>query len=233
MITITRQLGSGGTCIGKLVARRLGYAYVDRQILEQAARELGVTEAEIEDREEHIQSFGEKLMWSFTMAGHYRMYTPRPLWIQDEDLAKVERLIITELALKGPCVILGRGAFHLLRGRVPLLNIMVHAPLKFRVERVMSVYKAKSKSEAIQMIERSDRDRGRYIKTFTGLDWSDTRNYDLTLNTGKIDFNMAEEMIVSLARCLPADDKWPLMNKPSKELKANKGSISRSQLELA
>ena len=102
------------------------------------------------------------------------LYVPPPLrQVPDEQLAEVERRLITELAVKGPCVVLGRGAFHLLRGRVQLLNIMIHAPLGFRVGRVMNIYHARSKAEAIQMIERSDRDRCRYILGFyrplTGL----------------------------------------------------------------
>ncbi len=62
VITIARQLGSGGSYIGQLVARHLGYAYIDRQILQVAARELGVDEADIEGREEHLQTIWEKIV---------------------------------------------------------------------------------------------------------------------------------------------------------------------------
>ncbi len=68
LVTIARQLGSGGSYIGQLVARRLGYAYIDRQIMQQAAKELGVEEAEIEGREGRLQSFWEKLISLFAMA---------------------------------------------------------------------------------------------------------------------------------------------------------------------
>ena len=111
-------------------------------------------------------------------------------------------------------MVLGRGAFHLLRGKAKLLNIMVHAPLGFRVERVINIYHVRSKAEAIQMIERSDQDRCRYIHAFTGLDWFDSCNYHLTIDTAKVDFATAEEMITSLARHLPADDVWPWVNEP-------------------
>ncbi|MGO9315798.1 MAG: AAA family ATPase [Syntrophobacteraceae bacterium] len=215
VITIARQLGSGGSYVGQQVARRLGYAYIDRQILQQASKELGVEEAEIEGREGRLQSFWEKLLSGFTLATPFPLYVPPPLWITDEKLAEVERRLITDLAAKGPCVVLGRGAFHLLRGRARLLNIMVHAPLEFRVERVMSIYHAENWAKAVQVIERSDQDRRRYIRTFTGLDWFDTRNYDLTIDTGKIDFAAAEEMIASVAGHLPADEVWPWVNEPT------------------
>ncbi len=200
VITIARQLGSGGSYIGQQVARRLGYACIDRQILQQAAKELGVEEAEIEGRDGRLQSFWEKLISVFTLGPPEGSYTPPPPnWVSDEELAEIERRLITELAAKGPCVVLGRGAFHLLRGRARLLNVMIHAPHEFRVERVMSIYHARSKAEAIQMIERSDQERCRYIRAFTGLDWFDARNYHLTIDTAKIDFATAEEMIASVA----------------------------------
>ena len=78
----------------------------------------------------------------------------------------------------------------------------------------MSIYHARSKAEAIQMIERSDQDRCRYIRAFTGLDWFDTRNYHLTIETAKVDFATAKEMIASVARRLPADEVWDWVNEP-------------------
>jgi cytidylate kinase len=209
VITIARQLGSGGSCIGQLVAKRLGYALIDRQILQLAARELRVEEAEVEDRQERLQSIWEKLVSSYAMASSHRIYRPFLCLLSDEQLAETERRIIIELAVKEPCVILGRGAFYLLRRKARLFNIMVHAPLRFRVERVMSIYSMRSKAEAIRMIERSDQDRHRYIRALTGLDWLDTRNYDLTINTGKIDFTTAEEMIAHLALRLPSVNERP------------------------
>jgi cytidylate kinase len=215
VITIARQLGSGGSYIGQQVARRLAYAYIDRQILQRVAKELGVEEAEIEGLEGCPQSFEEKLISVFKLGAPDYIYTPPPPnWVSYEQLAEIERRLITELTVKGSCVVLGRGAFHLLRGRARLLNIMVHAPQGFRVERVMSIYHARSKAEAIQMIERSDQYRSRYIRALTGLDWFDTRNYHLAIDTAKLDFATAEEMIASVARRLPADEVWPWVNEP-------------------
>ena len=223
VITIARQLASGGSYIGRLVANRLGYAYIDRQILEQAARELGVEEAEIANRDGRLQSFWEKTLASFAMGAPVGTYSPPPLrWITDEQLAEVSRRLIIELATREPCVVLGRGGFHLLRDRSRVLNIMVHAPLEFRVERAMNLYNARSKSEALKMIEQSDQDRRRYVRTFTGCDWFDSRNYHLTIDTGKVDFTTAEEMIVSLARRLPAVDTWPWAKEPVQPAKMNK-----------
>ena len=214
VITIARQLGSGGSYIGKRVAERFGYAYIDRQILQQAARELGVEEAMLEGRDECLQSFWERLLLVFALGPPDGTYTPPPHLVSDDDLIETERRLIIRLATQGPCVVLGHGGFHLLRGRVRLLNVFAHAPLEFRVARVMSIYHAESEDEAVRMIERSDQERRRYIRTFTGLDWFDARNYHLTIDTGVVDFAMAEELIASLAKRLPQENTWPWVNQP-------------------
>lgn len=214
VITIARRLGSGGSYIGRRVATRLGYAYIDRQILQEAAKELGVEEEALENRQERLQSFWEKLVSVFTVGAPEAIYTPPPQWISDAQLIRIERRLISELALQGPCVILGHGAFHLLRDRVRLFNVFIHAPRDFRMERLTSIYQARDLDEAGRMIERSDQERHRYIRTFTGLDWSDATNYHLTIDTGVIDFAAAEEIIASLAERLHEGEGRPWVNEP-------------------
>lgn len=215
VITVSRQLGSGGSYIGQLVAKRLGYVYIDRQILEQAARELGVDEAVIEAREGRLQSFWERLITAFALGSPGANYTPPPRMITDAELIETERRLICELATRGPSVVLGHGGFHLLRGHVRLFNVFVHAPIEFRIERVMSIYHARSRDEAARMIESSDQERRRYIRSFTGLDWFDSRNYHLTIDTGVIDFAAAEELIASLIERLHPENSWPWAREPA------------------
>jgi len=214
VITVARELGSGGSYIGKQVARRLGYAYIDREILQQAARDLGLEETEIEDREERVQSFWDRFICVFALGGVDAVYTPPLRWVSDEQLVETEQRLICELAVKGPCVMVGRGGFHLLRGRAKLLNVFVHAPLSFRIQRVMSVYGADSNREAAEMIDRSDQERSRYIKFCTGFDHFDARNYHITIDTGLVDFTTAEEMVASLAAGLRKEGDWPWVNDP-------------------
>ena len=214
VITIARDLGSGGSYIGKLVANRLGYAYLDREILQMAAKELGVAEAELQDRKERLQGFWEKLLSVFAIGAVDGVYTPPPRFVSDEHLRDCERRLIRELAVKGPCVVLGHGGFHLLRGQVRLLNVFVHAPVRFRIERVMSIYHARNKAEALEMIQRSDRERERYVRFFSGVDRTDARNYHLSIDTSVVDFAKATEMIASLAAALPEAAHWPWVGEP-------------------
>jgi cytidylate kinase len=214
VITIARQLGSGGSYLGQRVAKRLGYAYIDRQILQQAAKELGIEETVLAQRSERLQSFWEKLIKVFTLGVPDGIYTPPPRWVTDAELIETERRLIAELAVRGPCVVLGHGAFQLLRGRARLFNVFVHAPHAFRVERVMSIYHARNRGEAARMIKRSDKERRGYLRTFADLDWYDARNYHLTIDTGVIEFAAAEELIASLVGRLPQENIWPWVNEP-------------------
>jgi cytidylate kinase len=213
-ITLGRQLGSGGSYVGRQVAQRLGYAYLDSQILRQAAEELDMDEAELRDRDGRLQTFWEKLVAVLTVGWPDGVYVPPPHMISDELLVETQQRLISDLAVKGPCVFLGRGAFHFLRGKVPLLNVFVHAPIGFRVERVMSVYHAQSEDEAIKMIERSDHERRRFIRTFTGVEWLDVRNYHLSIDSGIVDFGTAVDMIASLAERVPRGKAWSWVNEP-------------------
>jgi cytidylate kinase len=196
VITISRKLGSGGSYIGQRIAQRLGYAYIDRQILQRAAEEL------------------ERLVTAFALGSPAATYTPPPRMVSDSELIETERRLICELATRGPSVVLGRGAFHLLHGKVRLFNVFAHARLEFRVQRVMSIYHVKSGDQAVRMIESSDRERHRFIRTFTGLDWSDAGNYHLTIDTGVVDFASAEELIASLVHRLHPENTWPWVNDP-------------------
>jgi CMP/dCMP kinase len=215
VITLARQLGSGGSFIAKLVAQRLGYAYIDRQILKLAAKELGVEEAILQERRERVQGFMEKLLNVFTLGAPDGTYTPPPLWISDAELIEIERRLISELATQGPSVVLGHGAFHLLRGRARLLNVFVHAPIPFRAQRVMTIYHAQSRQEAVRMIEQSDQERRRYVRAFANLDWFDSRNYHLSIDTSVVDFASAVEIIASLAEQTPGENEdWYWVNEP-------------------
>lgn len=213
-ITIARELGSGGSYIGRLVANRLGYAYIDREILQMAAKELGVEEAELQPRRERLQTIWERLISVLAVGFPDGVYTPPPRCVTDEELIETERRLICELAVKGNCVVLGHGAFYLLRGRTRLLNVFVHAPLRFREERVMSVYHARNRMEAAEMIQRSDRERERYVRSFSGLDRFDARNYHLSIDTSLIDFTTAAHLIASMAEQLSENALWPWVNEP-------------------
>ncbi len=199
-ITVARQLGSGGSELGQRIACRLGFAYLDRQILQQAAKELGMREEELAHREERVQSFWVRMVEAFS-AGcpEYMMSTPPPKIISDETLIEAEQQVLMRLACQGSCVVVGRCGFHVLAGHARLLNIFVHASPRFRMDRMIQFYGAASDTAASEMMETIDRDRERYVERFSGKSWYDARHYHLAIDMSETGFEAAEEMVVTLA----------------------------------
>jgi CMP/dCMP kinase len=204
-ITIARQLASGGSDLGQRIARRLGFAYIDRQILKCAAEELGMTEAELSHREESIQSFWVRLMEVFsTTCAEYTLSTPPLRIISDDRLIEAEQRVLLRLVSRGSCVIVGRCGFHVLKEKSRLLNVFVHAPKIFRIERMIKFYGAHDESQAREMIKRTDYDRECYTEKLTERSWYDARNYHMAFDMSQVGFEAAEDMIVSVAnRMMP------------------------------
>ena len=201
IITISRQLGSGGSFIGKELARTLGYAYFDREILAMATKKLGREEASLEGREERLSAFIENLIRPFILGSPETAYTPPPLLpVYDSEIFEAEEAVIRDVAGRHNAVIVGRGAFHILREEPGLVNVFLHAPRKFRTGRVMELYEIKNMEEARSLIEDSDRNRGKFINAKTGANWTDARNYDLCIETEKTGFEAARQMITLLTQ---------------------------------
>jgi cytidylate kinase len=211
-ITIARQLGSGGSYLAQRLAHRLGFVYLDHQILDQAARELEINGSELIRREERTQTFWVKLLQTFATGCPEDIQSPPPLrLISDDELIAAEHKVLLKLAAQGSCVIVGRCAFHRLKGRTGLINVFVHAQRDFRIGRVMQVYHAPDPEAAKQMIDRTDNGRRRYVQKICGASWYDLRNYHLTIDISRVGFAAAEDVIVAMAERLmeQADDAPP------------------------
>jgi cytidylate kinase len=210
-ITIARQLGSGGSYLAQRLAHRLGFVYLDHQILEQAAQELDISNSELVQREERTQSFWAKLLEAFATGCPEDIQSPSSLrLISDDDLIAAEHKVLLRLASRGSCVIVGRCAFYRLKGRARLINIFVHADRDYRIQRVMQVYHATDPQAAEKMIDRTDNDRRRYVQKICGASWYDARNYHLAIDMSRVGFEAAEEMIVAMAeRLMQQGDSAP------------------------
>ncbi len=199
LVTISRQFGSGGAYIGQSVAKRLGYEYIDREILRQAARYLGREEEALSGREERLTGFWESFFNAFAVGIPEAGYVPPPIRpVYDKDLFDAEAAIMNEMADRHNAVVVGRGGFHILKGRTGLANVFIHAPKEFRVKRAMDVYNIPAIEDAASLVEDMDRERGKFIRAMTGADWTDARNYHLSIDTGRVDFVSAEEMVLRL-----------------------------------
>jgi cytidylate kinase len=198
VITISRQMASGGAYIGHLLARKLGFKYVERGILHAAAGELGVDISELSKIDERHASFMENLMKSFVFGTPEAAYVPpsrRPVY--DQELFEAESKIIAAIADRYNAVIVGRAGYYVLRSRPNVANVFIHAPMDFRVRRLQKFHEI-SADQAREEIEDSDRQREKFLKAMTGTDWYDARNYHLSIDAAAVGFEPAQQMIIGL-----------------------------------
>ncbi|NMC73734.1 MAG: cytidylate kinase-like family protein [Geobacteraceae bacterium] len=204
-ITISRQLGCGGAYIGQEVAKRLGCRYMDREIVRHVANHLKENEDLILDRQERVSTFWENLVRSCSVCVSETGYIPPPVRpITDSELFAVEALIIRKIAERYSSVIVGRGAFHTLSDLPGLVNVFLHASPEFRLRRVMDVFHIRDSEKAKNLLEDSDRQRKKFIRTLSGREWTDARNYHLSIDTGIVGFGDACDMILCRANTVLA-----------------------------
>jgi cytidylate kinase len=199
IITISRQMGSGGTYIGYLAAKELEFKYFDREILQQAANKLGIEPGMLEPYDGRSASLMENIVQSFCFSTP-EMTTLPPLRkpVYSKDLFALESKIMTEVADCCNAVIIGRGGFSILKNRSDAIHIFVHAPLDYRIERIMKKQKIADKKEVQKMIEESDHERTKFIRNMTGTDWCDARNYHLCIDSSVVGFSDCVKMITKL-----------------------------------
>ena len=200
VITIARELGSGGSRIGRMLAQRLGYGFYDREILRLAAIDSGINEEIFSRSDEQMTRFN--LFRAVRMANNGQ-FVPSPPdqddSISDENLFRYQARVIRQIASDEKCVIVGRCADYILRDQPNVLGVFVHAPLDQRIASIMEVNGVGS-TEAERLIRRTDKRRAEYYRFFTGLDWQDAKHYDLCLNTGKVPFETGVDMIEACLR---------------------------------
>ncbi|NTV90946.1 MAG: cytidylate kinase-like family protein [Clostridiales bacterium] len=197
IITISRQMGSGGSEIGRGLSEHFEISYVDREIIRLASKELRIKEEVLEKRD-------EKRGWldSFLKVG----ITKSPMdFLHDEphppseyDLIEVEANIIRRIAKDYSAIIVGRCGGHTLRDYSRNLSIFLHADEEFRWKRMAEMYKL-PENKARKMVEDNDKARARYHKDVTGMEWNDARQYHLAIDTGRLGLESAKNVIISYA----------------------------------
>jgi cytidylate kinase len=200
-ITIARQMGSGGSYVGQLIAKQLGIKYVDREVIHLAAQEFGCDEETVAARTERLTSFWERIFSGLTFGPPETSYAPPPLrTFSDKELFDKQIEIVRAIATDSDCIIVGWGGCHVIPSHRGKISIFCHAPLKFRVKRVMEIYHSRSEDDARRMILESDEMRKRYIFEMTGKDWACAENYHFSINTSLLPLSKIAEFIVELLR---------------------------------
>ncbi|MGN0141970.1 MAG: AAA family ATPase [Roseburia sp.] len=189
IVTISREFGSGGRTIGKMVAEQLGVPFYDKELIEKIARETGYDEAYIAEAGEYAPS---KNIFSYAFVGRNinGMSVSDYLW-------SVQREKILEIAEAGPAVIVGRCADYILREREDVLNVFIHAPEELRAKRIVEVYGETADAPAKRLREK-DRKRAINYKYYTEREWGRAANYHLSLDSGAFGLEQCAKLIIRL-----------------------------------
>lgn len=181
IITIGRQLAAGGREVGALLAERLGLRYFDKELLQEAAKQSGITQDTFLRADENYNLF--------TLA----LNTDR------QKLFQWQSETIRRLAAEGDCLFLGRAADYVLRDRSDIFSVFLTADLADRVTRIMEGENMQEK-EALAFIENSDSRREDYYNFFTGKHWGDSSGYDLCINTSRFGITATADIIIAALR---------------------------------
>ena len=191
IITISREFGSGGRFIGEEVAKKLGIAYYDKNIIGQIAEKSGLSPEYIQ---ENAELSPKKGLFAYAFSG--RDITGKSV----EDMVyEAQRNIILELAEKEPCVIIGRNADYILKDRGDVLNVFIHGDMPEKIKRITGLYNVKEK-EAVKMMADTDKRRRTNYNFYTDQNWGKASNYTLCLNSSQLGYDRCEMIIMECVK---------------------------------
>ena len=191
IITISRQFGSGGRSIGKEVAKTLGIAYYDRELIEKVAEKTGLSPDFIAERGEYSPS-KNPFAYSFVDRSINGMSLSDYLYNE-------QRRVILELADKEPCVIVGRCADYILRERTDCLHAFIHASEEVRAERIVKLYGESDVAPEKRLHDKDARRKVNY-RHFTGREWGVVQNYHMALDSGTLGIEGCVDLIAAAFR---------------------------------
>lgn len=187
IITISREFGSGGRFIGEEVAKKLGIAYYDKNIINEIAEKSGLSPEYIQ---ENAELSPKKGLFAYAFAG--RDITGKSV----EDLVyEAQRKVILELAEKESCVIIGRNADYILKDRDDVLNVFIHGDTPEKIQRITRLYNVEEQ-KAVKMMVDIDKRRMANYNFYTNQKWGKADNYTLCLNSSKLGYDRCEKIIM-------------------------------------
>lgn len=227
IVTISRQLGSGGNEIAAGVAEALSLRFVDREIISRAAHEAGVPKIALQEMEyEGQRTLVEQVLdilrqmppipnppetaqreAATLLSMHFRgIFSPtlRPMSTAMDDYVRMVGMVIRDLAGEGRVIIVGRGSQVLLKDHAAALHVQIIAPFWHRVKTVMA-REGLERQAAVSRVRTSDRARADYVRRYHNVHWLDAQLYDLVINTAKMPVKVAVGLIVEASRALRAN----------------------------
>lgn len=189
VITINRELGSGGRTVGRKLAEKLGVPYYDKLLIKSLQEKYNLSVDEIEKEKGNKHTWLTYLKNAFVSINqnrdelwYYQMANGEQAdMVTSDEMFKVEQQILKTVAEEQSCVIAGRSGFHIFADHPNHLSIMIQASMESRIARVMKK-QGLSREQAEKAIKHVDQMRENYVRKYTGKSRYDTRNYNLVIN---------------------------------------------------
>ncbi len=222
IVTVSRQYGSDGRTVGLRASERLGYRYINKEIISEVAQKANVPVNEVERFDEQPESAALRILrkflapsymtvgpelaehdwWTATTLAGVTPSNHESLSLDEDVFVQLTREVINKLAEQGNIVLLGRGCQALLSGRSDVLHVRVVAPLEYRID-VAKRRDDLDETAAKAEIQEMDQLRKTYLKRHYNVDWNRADLYHLVVNTAWLGIEGAASLIESAARALP------------------------------
>lgn len=206
VITIARQVGTGGEDVARIVAGATGYRLLDYHLIQEAAREAGVSPETVSDAE-HKPSFFTRIIEGLARNpatpasgqwGEPVNIAATPL-LTSVDYRQLIQQVVEDFANHGEVVFLGHGAQFMLKSRPDVLRVFVAGTPEVRTRRVVTAM-ATDENKARELVQRTDKDRVDYFRTYFGEEWMSPASYDLVVNTDRLSPQQAADIVLAAAR---------------------------------
>jgi CMP/dCMP kinase len=209
VVTVSRQFASGGGEVAQEVARRLGAAFVDREIIDEVAKRLGVPGEVVEEKDERGESLVARLARSLRLSYPDLAMPPEITTVLFSDYGSFDDLpyaevidqVIHEVARSGNAVIVGRGGAYILKDEPDTLHVHVFAPFAQRVQSTQAS-EGIDQAAAERLVRDTDHARARYVKHLFKTDWEALGHYHLLVDCGRLGNVAAADLIVQAANRL-------------------------------
>ena len=189
VITINRELGSGGRTVGRKLAEKLNVPFYDKALINELKKKFNLNTEQIEKLKSGRSDWWREFINSALYLGqgmnelwyYQRMTGKEGYLVTSSDMFEQDKEILTRVAEEESCIVAGRSGFSVFADHPNHLSILIQAPLEYRIQRIMTKQEL-TREEAEKIIKKVDEMRENYVKKYSGTSRYDTRNYDLVIN---------------------------------------------------
>lgn len=194
VITISKEFGTDSEKVASITAKRLGYEYIGKRLAAEIARDLNLSEAEVETFKQTSQSRIIRFMDRYTCSLVQKVVDREHGCLDDASYYESTKKLVENLYEAGNMIILGWGGQCILRGKPTTLHVRLIKDEDLKIEKIMQDYNL-NRLAAKKLIEREEKDSSTYVRHYFDEDWNDARLYDLIIDMDKNSVEQAAEII--------------------------------------